>query len=341
MVKVASATKFITGIALLQCIDQGLLTLDEPLSRIVPEISKLNILDDVNDSFETIDHPAKNTITARHLLTHTSGMGYWFLHPLLTKRRKHPDFKISNFVLERYATPLLYEPGEGWLYGSSLDWAGVVVSRLHSTSLEQYLIDHIWKPLGRSAPYPTFHISRYPEYKQRLMQGCERTPEGGLKETQFVFGDNPDDEEGGGGLACTMADYLAVLQDLISDSPKLLKPATIASMFEPQLPPHSKQTSMMMQLKPAWEMCAGPVPEEYINYGLGGLVTLGEAKRIGQPGNMLCWGGASNIVWWICRDEGVAGFFGTQMTPFADKKVHELVNAWKTDFWTGRKKMAT
>lgn len=337
VLKVASASKFITGIALLQCIDQGLLTLDEPISRVIPEVSDLNIIDNVTDSLEVIDHPPKTPITARHLLTLTSGMGYWFLNPLLTKWRKRPSFKPSNFVTERYATPLLYEPGEGWMYGSSLDWAGVAVRRLHDTTLEEYLIEHIWKPLGRSAPFPTFHISQHPEYKQRLMQGLERTPEGGLKETEFNFGDNPDDEEGGAGLACTMGDYLAVLQDLISPTPQLLKPATISMMFEPQLPSHSTATSMLMQLKPAWDMCAGPVEEEHVNYGLGGLVVLAEAKDIGQPGNMLCWGGASNIVWWICRDEGVAGFFATQMTPFADKKVHKLVNAWKKDFWGKRR----
>ena len=160
MLKVASAYKFITSVALLQCIDQGKLTLDEPISRILPEVAELNVLDEIKDTLEVVDHQPRKPITARQLLTHTSGMGYWFLNPSLMKWRKRPDFKPSTFVTERYATPLLYEPGEGWVYGSSLDWAGVAVRRLHDTALEDYMIEHIWKPLGRQAPFPTFKISK-------------------------------------------------------------------------------------------------------------------------------------------------------------------------------------
>ena len=94
---------------------------------------------------------------------------------------------------------------------------------------------------------------------------------------------------------------------------------------------------MLLQWKPAWAICTGPVKDEDVNHGLGGTLTLGPAKENGQPKNVLCWGGASNVVWWICKDEGVAGFFATQMTPFADKKVLELTTAWRREFWAGRK----
>ena len=163
------------------------------------------------------------------------------------------------------------------------------------------------------------------------MQATARTKDGGLEPTTFIHGNNPDDEEGGAGLACTMDDFVAVLQDLISDHPKLLKPETIDLMFTPQLPPGHPGLPMLLQLKPAWDMVAGPVKDEEVNHGLGGLLCLGPALDVGQPKNVLCWGGASNVVWWICRDEGVAGFFGTQVSPFGAAK--ELVNAWKKDFW--------
>lgn len=336
VLKVASATKLFTSIALLQCIDKGLIGLDEPLSHVLPELDGKDIVSYTPGSEEVIFQPSKVKITARHLLAHTSGLAYRFLHPLLMRWAASVGRtgKPSNIVTERYNTPLIFEPGEGWQYGSSLDWAGVVISRLHNgMNLEDYMIEYIWKPLGRSAPFPTFHISRHPEYKARLMQLVTRTTSGELAPGELPVGDNPDDEEGGAGLTMTAVDFAAVLQDLVSDTPRLLKPETVSMMFEPQLPPNSPATTMLLQLKPAWELVAGPVRDEDMNHGLGGVLLMGEAPEIGQPANLLAWGGASNIVWFASKDLGVAGFFGTQLIPFGDAAVKELVNAWKKDFW--------
>lgn len=128
---------------------------------------------------------SKNDITARHLLTHTSGLGYWFTHQLLKQWAESPAgkrHKDSYRVTERYMTPLVFEPGTGWSYGCSLDWAGVVVCRLHNgMSLEDYMVENIWKKLGLSSPFPKFNISKHPEYNARLMQGAERTYDGRLQ----------------------------------------------------------------------------------------------------------------------------------------------------------------
>ncbi|KAF7192217.1 Acyltransferase calJ [Pseudocercospora fuligena] len=334
VLKVASATKLITSVAFLQCVERGLINLDESISHILPEFETRDILESVEGT-TCIKRKAANKITARQLLTHTTGLGYWFIHPLLVKWRDSGDYKKSNFVETRYDMPLLFEPGEGWLYGCNQDWMGVAIRRLYKTSFEEYLAEHVFKSVGRQAPFPTFHISRHPEYKARLMQGLARSKDGGLEPTEFIFGDNPDDEEGGGGLAMTMDDYAAVLQDLISDQPKLLKPETVAMMFEPQIKPEKTEVMKnLLQLRPAWDICSGPVRDEDVNHGLGGLLVQGEAEVIAQPKDLLVWGGSSNIIWFISKQLGVAGFFGTQLQPFSDPKAKELVNAWKTDFWT-------
>lgn len=91
---------------------------------------------------------------------------------------------------------------------------------------------------------------------------------------------------------------------------------------------------MLLQLRPAWDMVSGPVKGEEVNHGLGGLLVEGETPEIGQPKNVLCWAGSSNIVWFICKDQGVAGFFATQSSPFGNAAVKDLVNAWKKDFWS-------
>jgi CubicO group peptidase (beta-lactamase class C family) len=333
--KYASATKLMSSIALLQCVDKGLIGLDEPLTKIVPELGKEVLKNDSESGL--ITEPSKNKITARHLLTHTSGLAYWFLNPLLMKWKKTPEgqkFMGSDRVDERCNVPLIFEPGEGWSYGVSLDWAGAVVRRLHGgMSLEDYMIENIWKRVGLSAPFPTFCISRDPEYKSRLMQGAERKPDGSLEPYEFWQGDNAADQDGGHGLSGTAKDWLAVLADLVSDSPKLLKPETVALMFTPQIEKDSKAMAMLLQLRPAWEHVAGPIPDSAVNHGLGGLLVTEDVSDIGQPKNILAWGGAANTIWFASKDFGVAGFFSTQLHPFADPTTNELVNAWKKDFW--------
>lgn len=335
VLKIASATKLITSIALLQCVEKGLIALDEPLTKILPEFDDQEILTGVFGSDFTFERSEK-AITARHLLSHTSGLGYRFTHRLLRLRaesRKHE--KPSYRVTERYMMPLVFEPGTGWLYGCSLDWAGVVVSRLHGRmSLGDYMVENIWKKVGLSGPFPRFNIARHPEYNARVMQGAVRTGDGRLEPCDRWAFDNPEDQDGGSGLASTARDFVAVLADLVSDSPKLLKPATISEMFTPQLVPKSPSVDMLLGLRAAWDTVSGPISDDAVNHGLGGLLCTGPVPEIGQPENILAWGGASNVVWWAKRDLGVAGFFATQQSPFGNPAVTELVNAWKKDFWT-------
>jgi CubicO group peptidase (beta-lactamase class C family) len=333
----ASCTKLITSIALLQCVEKGLIGLDEPLTKILPELDGKEVLRS-EPGKGMISEPSKTKITARHLLSHTSGLGYRFLHPLLIEWSKShaEELKLNDtkLVSEKYNIPLVFEPGTGWTYGCGVDWAGIVVRRLHDgISLEDYFIENIWKTVGLSSPFPTFALSNHPEYKARQMQAAERTSDGGLQPWNFPYGDNPVDQEGGAGLVATTQDYIAVLTDLISDTPKLLKPETISLMYTPQLAADSPAIPMLIQLRGAWDHVSGEISNDFANHGLGGMLILGGEPKTGQPANILAWGGATNPVWFVCRDLGVAGFFATQISPFADPAVKELVNAWRKEFW--------
>lgn len=340
VLKVGSATKLITSIALLQCVDKGLIGLDDPLTKILPELDGKEILTGVSGSNFTFER-SNNAITPRHLLSHTSGLGYPFTHRLLMQRagslKQQNKDNRSLRVTERYLIPLVFEPGTGWLYGCSLDWAGVVVSRLHhGMTLGEYMEENIWKKLDLAPPFPRFNISRHPEYNARAMKGALCTNDGRLEPCDVWAFDNPDDHEGGSGLSATTAEFVAVLADLISDSPKLLKPSTIAEMFAPQLVPKSPSIQMLIGLRPAWETVVGPISEDEdaVNHGLGGVLSLAPVPELNQPEGMLAWGGSSNIVWWAHKEKGVAGFFATQQAPFGNEAVTRLVNAWKKDFWT-------
>jgi CubicO group peptidase (beta-lactamase class C family) len=334
--KFASATKLITSIALLQCIDKGLIGLDEPLDKVAPELGQ-QIIKGIFSTGDLIIEHTKSKITARHLLTHTSGLVYFFMHPWLMAWKKTSEglkYANSTKVDEKCNNPLVFEPGKGWAYGVSLDWAGVIVKRLHGDiSLEDYMIEHIWKPVGRTAPFPTFCISKDEGYKSRLMGGAVRGDHGCLKPYEFWQGDNPHDQDGGHGLSGTADDWLAVLADLISDTPKLLSPHTRDLMFEPQIKADSPAMPMLLQLRPAWELVTGPVPDSAINHGLGGVLATHDALENGRSITELGWGGAANTVWFMSRDTGTAGFFSTQLHPFSDPAVKELVQAWKKNLY--------
>ncbi|KAI9719611.1 MAG: hypothetical protein M1812_003382 [Candelaria pacifica] len=215
VLKLGSATKLITSIALLQCVDKGLIGLDESLTHILPELDSKEILTDVVGS-ELTSKLSDQAITARHLLSHTSGLGYFFTNRLLMLRRQSLGQNKSSYrVTERYDLPLVFEPGTGWLYGCSLDWAGIVVSRLHrGVSLGDYFMENIWKRLGLSAPFPRFNICSHPEYNARVMQGAVQTDHGRLEPCNTWVFDNPEDQEGGSGLSSTAKDYVAVLGGL-------------------------------------------------------------------------------------------------------------------------------
>lgn len=332
--KYASATKLITSIALLQCVDKGRIGLDEPLDGIAPELGQ-QIIKGTSSTGDLIIEPTRNKITARHLLSHTSGLAYFFMHPWLMAWKKTPEgleYANSTKIDEKCNTPLVFEPGEGWAYGVGLDWAGVIVKRLHDNiSLEDYMIENIWKHVGRTAPFPTFCISKDEKYKARLMGAAVRSEDGQLKPFEFWQGDNPHDQDGGHGLSGTADDWLAVLADLISDNPKLMSPRIRDLMFEPQIKADSPAMPMLLQLRPAWELVTGPISDSAINHGLGGVLSTHD--EVGKSFSELGWGGAANTVWFMSRDTGTAGFFSTQLHPFSDPAVKELAQAWKKDFY--------
>lgn len=271
------------------------------------------------------------------------------MHPLLMKwATQMPAGKKSReakLVHERHAIPLVFEPDEGWMYGVGLDWAGCLVRRLHGgISLEDYMIEHIWKRVGLEAPFPTFCLGRDgeegEEYRGRLMGAAERVEDAeggrklGLRGYSFWQGDNPHDQDGGHGLCLTTKDFVAVLADLVADEPKLLSKRLVEEMFTPQLTPGSVAQRALGDFRVACDIVAGKdAPGEAINHGLGGLLVTEGSEESSMPAGTLAWGGAANTIWFACRERGVAGFMSTQLHPFGDEVVRELVEAWRRDVW--------
>src|SRR5580658_655340 len=173
--RIASMTKAITTTAALQLVEQGKVTLDEPVSKHLPELGKLDLLEGFDNSGKPILRPAKTPIALRHLLTHTSGFAYANWNPTLTQY-----IKVSGSTPRAVAPliPLMFEPGTRWHYGPSVDWAGKLVEQISGLTLEQYFQKNILQPLGMKDT--SFLVA--PGKFDRLVSTYHRQPDDKLKE---------------------------------------------------------------------------------------------------------------------------------------------------------------
>ena len=138
----ASMTKPVTSIAIMMLVDEGKLKIDDEVAKYLPKwkdplvISKFN---EADASYQT--RPAKRPITIRHLLTHTSGIGYGFSSPTLTKI-------MAKEKKAQLDLPLLFDPGESWAYGASTRVLGHVVEAISGQKIDAFLTSRILQPLG-------------------------------------------------------------------------------------------------------------------------------------------------------------------------------------------------
>src|SRR6202521_4386396 len=139
---IASMTKPVTSVAIMMLFEQGKLKLDDPVSKYLTGFDNLQVITKFNEKDATYEtRPAKRPMTIRHLLTHTSGIGYGFTNPIedrLTQATNKGEWEL----------PLLSDPGERWNYSSSTRVLGFIVEKVTSTPLETWYQERIFKPLG-------------------------------------------------------------------------------------------------------------------------------------------------------------------------------------------------
>ncbi|KAI8658077.1 Beta-lactamase [Fusarium keratoplasticum] len=231
---VASCTKLITTVAVLQCVEKGLLELDQDISTILPEWKHPQVLTGFDEAGQPLFRPAWSTITLRHLLTHSSGMSYSWMHPLLQRYQKlhGPLAPVGQTIKDSYHPFLVCDPGEQWIYSPSIDWAGLMVERVNGgMKLGEYMRRFIFDPLGIRDS--AFHLEHREEMRARKGKLWERTP-GGLEEMKTPFWSDPiTDDMGGGGLYSTVSDLLKLYRGILRGD--VLRIETVKAMFLPQL----------------------------------------------------------------------------------------------------------
>ena len=224
--RIASMTKAITSLAVLMLWEEGKFNLDDPIEKYIPEFKNLKILTDFNETDSTyLSKPAKNKISIRHLLTHTSGIGYG-LHdtdPRFTRLyQKHgivdlfttDSINIESNVKKLAQLPLHHEPGERFTYGESLDVLGYFIEIISQKSLDVFFKERIFDPLEMKDTYfylPTTHQDRLVPV-QTQKDGFWTKYQADFYDTNYPVKGAKMFLSGGAGLSSTTADYSNFLQ---------------------------------------------------------------------------------------------------------------------------------
>lgn len=287
----------------MQCVEKGLFELDAPITKILTEFEHADILNGFDDAGKPIRRRPTKEITLRHLLTHTSGLGYIGMNQNLTRFAAEAFSEPASFGLNspKYScqVPLVAEPGEKWEYGVGLEWAGKMVERVSGKSLGEYMRENIFGVLGMD--FTTFHPWDQPEIMVRMGGRTWRDHATGKvtidQSGWFPESERPEEDYGGGGAYSCTRDYLKVLMSLLVNDGKLLKPETVDKCFMPQV---EDPTSLQEQLTtgPISIGATNGLPKEdcKFNYGLGGaLCTNSIPGHCGR--GMMFWSGLPNSFW--------------------------------------------
>ena len=330
---IASMTKAITAAAGMQLVEQGKLSLDEPIGKVLPDLAAPQVLEGFDAKGEPKLRPAKKPITLRHLMTHTAGFAYnmWNgdMVQYLEKTGTPAVTTCQNAALK---TPLMTDPGTRWEYGTNIDFVGKAVEAASGKRLDAYLRDHLFTPLGMSDT--GFKIGE--AQRKRLVGMHQRNADGSLTPIPFELEQEPEFHMGGGGLYGTAGDYLKFTQMILNkgkgNGNQVLKPETVATMGQN----HIGELNMG-KMTSAVAFATNDVdlyPDMVKKWGLSFLINTAKTPEGRSPGS-LAWAGLANTYYWIDPARDVAGVILMQLLPFADGKCLEAFAGFERGVYAG------
>ncbi|BAH31425.1 serine hydrolase domain-containing protein [Rhodococcus erythropolis] len=312
-----STTKAITGTAVLQCVEEGLLDLDAPAATYVPDIGELKVLDGFDAGGNPVLREPKRDITTRMLLLHTAGFGYDFFNESYNRlSQEHGQPSVITCSKAALTTPLLFDPGEKWEYGTNIDWAGQVVESIRGQRLGDVMRQRIFEPLEMADTAFTMSSSM----KDRLAPIHQRESDGSLTPLiGFELPAEPEVHMGGHGLHGTVGDYMKFIRMWLNDgagtSGRVLSPETVAAAVQNGL--EGQHVGLLPGVLPTLSNDAEFFPGVPKGWAYS-FMTNEEVAPTGRPAGSLAWAGLANLYYWIDRQTGVGGFWATQILPFAD-----------------------
>ena len=317
ILRIASMTKPITSVAVMQLVESGRVKLDEPAATYLPELAQVQVLDEFDAATKTAKlRPPKSPPTVRQLLTHTSGYAYEFF-----------DSKLQSYVAAGalpsallgedsfLKAPLMFDPGTRWEYGISTDVLGRLVEKVSGQSLADYFRQHIFEPLGMTDTFFDVPADKQP----RVVAVYLRTPDGSFTEppqrpfTPVKF------FSGGGGLYSTAADFTRFMRAILGGGKlgdkRILRSETVAEMTRNQI--GELRLVPLTSLLPMIAKNPIHIPGALDTFGLGFGINSKPVEGARAAGS-LSWAGIENTYFWIDPDRKICAVILLQILPFSD-----------------------
>ncbi len=319
--RIFSMTKPVTSVAAMMLLEEGLLALNDPISRWLPEFAEPRVY--VKGSFQRMaTEPATEPIRVWHLLTHTAGLTYGFhrTHPVDAVYREAGfdwntpvGLDLAGVSQAIAAQPLLFQPGTEWNYSLATDVLGRLVEVVSGQTLDTFFTERIFTPLGmRETAFQA--DSAVLDRMAALYVPHPRTMAPLRHDEMGVVGRvAPSSLSGGAGLVSTAADYHRFTQMLVRggelDGVRLLGPRTVELMASNHLPGGA-------DLEAIGRPTFSEAPYDGFGFGLGFSVLQDpvKAKTLASAGEF-AWGGAASTAFWVDPDEDITVLFFTQLLP--------------------------
>jgi CubicO group peptidase (beta-lactamase class C family) len=309
---VASMTKAITTVAALQLVEDGRLTLNDPIGKILPDLANPVVLEGFTGNGEPITRPAKKKITLGQLLTHTAGFSYDFASAELARYLAVTGKpSAATGLKEGLRQPLLFEPGERWEYSIGIDWVGQAVEAVSGHRLDDYFAAHITGPLGMKDS--VFSPGKARARRRAAMH--KRADDGGLEVVAWEPRPAPEFLAGGAGLYSTAPDYLAFMRMILNGGGDVLLPETVEAMGRNQI--GKLRAGAIDSADPALIAPSDFYPGMDAKWGLGFLLNP-EPGPFGRSAGSLTWAGLPNCYYWIDREKQIAAVILMQLLPSGD-----------------------
>jgi CubicO group peptidase (beta-lactamase class C family) len=327
---IASMTKAITGTAAMQLVERGALDLDAPAAALAPYLGQAQVLEGFAGDGSPIMRPPKRPITLRHLLTHTAGFGYARWNAPIDRYAKQEKLPPANTGdIRGLMTPLVFDPGDRWLYSIGIDWAGKVIEAAAGQPLGSYMQENILGPLGMTIT--GYRIS--PDMRARLAK-VHRRRDGALVPIDVETRQDPPVENGGGGLYSTVGDYATFVRMILNggmgNGNRLLKCETVAAMSRNQM--GACRVCLLPTTDPAGSLDAEFFPGLEKTWGLTFMINEAKAPT-GRSAHSLAWAGLANSYFWIDPAKGIGGVFMAQLYPFVDEQALALYLDFETEVY--------
>jgi CubicO group peptidase (beta-lactamase class C family) len=328
--RIASMTKPVTSLALMMLLEEGRVSLDQPVHSVVPELEAVQVYEsgDLETGFRT--RPPDRPMMMLDLLRHSSGLTYEFqnLTPVDAAYRAlglgviRAERGLEDFVATLGKVPLEFTPGEAWNYSVSTDVLGLVVQRLSGTKFEDFLRTRIFEPLGMvdtGFQVPADQLDRLPEaWWLHPEKGTIVFDQAGSKSS---FARPPVLVSGGGGLVSTTADYHRFVAMLLGGGAPLVGRKTLELMARNHLPGGGDLT-MLSRSMFSEAIYSGQ------GFGLGFGVNLDPVRSM-APGSAgeYYWGGIYSTYFFIDPVERVSMIFMTQLMPSSSYPIRRQLKA--------------